>query len=117
MLNKRKGILTDTVKPIGMRNPFNIEVTCDVHIIFQQVFLRLQVIKNKAFVYPVYRNFPSFENVEKFFAFLYQFSNANRLYAQVFLRAIKVDAGLLFVWFYFKQNGILNRYIICDHFL
>ncbi len=46
--------------------------------------------------------------VEELFSFLYEFTQANGYDAQVILGAIKVDAGLLFVWFYFEQDDLFR---------
>ena len=96
---ERQGVFADSVKPVGMRDPFYFEISGKVRKLSQLSFLQVQFIKYDPVIDPANPGLFSALGMEviQFFPFLYQFGEANNGDAGIILCAIKINPGFLVV--------------------
>ena len=112
MFYQRQCVFAYPVKPCGMRDPFHIQFLKKYPALFLHFWRLLKkVIENDAIVYSFDFSFLSLIHIEEFRSLFYQFSQANRFYANIVLGTVKINSGFLHVWKYFKQNHIFRRMV------
>src|SRR4051812_34414897 len=113
MLDQWQCVFADTIKPIGMGYPCNVEFFKENLPFFLYFrWLLLEIIKNDPVVNSFYFCFLSVVNIKKFFSFPYEFCQANHFNTDVVFRRKKIDPGFLFFWKNFKENYIFRVFLI-----
>ena len=119
MVNKRERELTDTIEPTRVRNPMYVEVLADINVGTKSCRCLVQLIEYNAVINAADAGFALRHRmiIIKFFPFLYQFSKAYRLDAEVVAGAIEVDAGFLLMGADLQQDHFFRRAVGDDRLL